>query len=518
MIDRKKFKVGIYIRLSREDDKKQTESESITSQRDQSISYINENNCFLVDEYVDDGYSGTNFERPGFIRLIEDIEKGKINMVITKDLSRLGRDHILTGYYIEQYFPLNGIRYVAINDSYDSSLDSVSNDFAPFKSVFNDMYACDISKKVKSSLMIRKRQGKFTGWKAPYGYKRDPVNKHKLIIDEEVSVIVKRIFDMAFYGKSAKQIADILSKDKIPIPSVYANLNRGRKSSAYGLWCGRTIAEMLTNHTYIGNMTQGRRKKLGYKIKKETRTPIENWIIVKNTHPAIIEKELFDAVQNIVSKNKNKTKSMNAYLLNGFLFCKECGHAIGISKSSDKKRSYCACTYYRKYSKHNVCSPHTVNYDKLESAILNSIIKVCSKQIDISDFTNILKKKDSRKQREEEINNKIELTNNSIKSLLVGIDKAYIDKVRGIIDEDFYKRVYEKINDDILNEKKCLQELQIQLHDIKTEKMIEIDYKKKVEDYISFKKPDRLLLANLIDKIYIHKNKEVDIIFKFKLT
>lgn len=509
------YKVGIYIRLSREDDNKNIESESVTSQRDLLLLYVKDHNHYFVDEYVDDGYSGTNFDRPGFRRLIEDIESGKINMVITKDLSRLGRDHILTGYYIEQYFPLNEIRYVAINDAYDSISDSVSNDFAPFKSVFNDMYACDISKKVRSSLTIRKKQGKFTGWKAPYGYKKDPCDKHKLIVDEEASMIVKRIFSMALDGKSSKQIADILSKDKVSIPSVYANLNRGRKSFAYGLWCSRTISEMLTNLTYIGNVTQGKRKKIGYKIKKEKRLPIENWIIVENTHPAIIDKEIFNIVQNMISKNKNRRNNLNDYLLTGFLFCKECGHAIGISKSNDKKRNYCACTYYRKYSKHKICTPHTMNYDKLETAILNIVRNFCSNQIDISNFENILKNASIKKKRLQELKNKIEIIKKDIKKIEDSIDKVYIDKVKGTIDNACYCRVTDKLKYEMINRISSLEKMQSELSSLENQKE-DISYKKKVEEYLSFEKPNRLLLANLIDKIYIHENNDVDIFFKIR--
>ena len=201
------FNVGIYIRLSREDDDKVEVSESIVNQRSLLIQYVNENNLRLVDIYIDDGYSGTNFNRPEFNRLIKDIEIGKINMIITKDMSRLGRDYIETGRYIEKYFPEHHVRYVAVTDNIDTYLDNTNNDIAPFKAIMNDMYAKDISKKIKSSLRAKQKEGKWVGGRTPFGYRKDPNNKNKLIIFEEQAVIVRRIFDMCLEGLTCYKIA-----------------------------------------------------------------------------------------------------------------------------------------------------------------------------------------------------------------------------------------------------------------------------------------------------------------------
>ena len=228
MFNCKIYNVAIYIRLSREDEiKRKLESESITNQRNFILNFINRSseNFHIYDFYIDDGFSGTNFDRPAFKRLIKDIESGKINCVITKDYSRLGRDYIKAGEYVEKYFPENNIRYIAILDGIDTLYDSVSNDIAPFKAVFNDQYAKDTSKKVKRTLKNRKEQGLFLGWKAVYGYKLDENDRYKLVIDEEAAKVVRRIFKMAYDGMGCKGIADTLSKEGVPIPSVYANLN-----------------------------------------------------------------------------------------------------------------------------------------------------------------------------------------------------------------------------------------------------------------------------------------------------
>lgn len=366
------FKVGIYLRLSRDDKDKDIESNSITNQRSYILQYLKEKGYSFSGEYVDDGFSGSTFERPSFKQMLQDIENKKINMVVTKDLSRFARSS-MTSYYLDEYFPLHNIRYIAILDGYDSYIEDTAKEMAWVKNGINETYCLETSKKVRNGLYQAKKRGLFTGWKAPYGYMRDKSNYHKLIVDKEVSPIVKRIFRLAYNGKSCHQIADILSQEKIPTPSCYAHINRGKKFSTCDIWSPRTISEILTNQTYIGNLTQGRRKKVAYKVKKQIRTEPKDWIIVENTHEAIIDKKIFTLVQNILSKTKNKNIKSTTKLLKGFLYCKECGHALSISQSKDKKRFYCGCSYYQKYSKYKLCTPHTLNYQKLEDLIIQEI-------------------------------------------------------------------------------------------------------------------------------------------------
>ena len=369
----KTYKVGIYPRLSREDGDN-VESQSIINQREFMMKYIDQHDdLILVGEYVDDGYSGSNFDRPGWKRLMHDIDSKKIDTIITKDLSRMGRDHISMGNYIETVFPEKGVRYIAINDDIDTLYETPGLEYLQFKLMFNDFYIKDTSKKIRKTMRSKKEQGQYTGWKGIYGYKRDPKDNHKLIVDEEVRGIVVRMFDLAKQGYGSRGIADIFTKEGIPNPSTYANLIRGTKTETSKLWCSRTIDELLQNPTYIGHLTQGRRKKVSYKSKKEIRVPKDEWIISKNTHEAIIDEETFNTVQELLKKNKNNPKHKNNHLLKGFLYCNECGHSIGINTSSDKKRRYCACRYYTAHSKYNLCTPHTMNYDKLENAILKQL-------------------------------------------------------------------------------------------------------------------------------------------------
>lgn len=213
------FKVGIYIRLSRDDGN--IESDSIISQRSLLNQYVKENNYNLVDEYVDDGFTGTNFERPSFKRMIKDIDSGKINMIITKDMSRLGRDYIGTGELIEKYFPNKNVRYIAINDGIDTFIDNTNNDIAPFKAIMNDMYAKDISKKIRSVLKEKQKQGEYMCSISAYGYKKHPTIKNKLIVDEQVRDIVEKIFDMYSNGHGSVEIVNYLNSNKFLSPTGY---------------------------------------------------------------------------------------------------------------------------------------------------------------------------------------------------------------------------------------------------------------------------------------------------------
>ena len=409
------FNVALYIRLSREDGDNM-ESESIKNQRELLQMFLEKTKERLtyIDEYVDDGISGSTFDRPSWKRLIKDIDNGKINTIITKDLSRMGRDYISMGEYIERIFPERDIRYIAINDDIDTLYETPGLEFLQFKLMFNDYYLKDTSKKIRKIVKAKKEKGQFLGWKAVYGYKKDPNDKHKIIVDEPVRPIIEKMFSLALSGKSPKQIANIFSDEHIPTPSVYANIRREKKTLSYELWCDRTIEEMLTNQTYIGNLTQGRRKKLNYKSKKEIRTPKEEWIIVPNTHEAIVDKKVFNTVQELLKKNKNKANK-NIELFSGFMFCKECGHAIGINKSSDGKRKYCCCTFYTSHSKYGLCTPHTCNYNKLEKAILDEIRNICKQYIDNNVFENKVEDANKKNNIKIKIQKDISILNRKIK-------------------------------------------------------------------------------------------------------
>jgi len=261
------YHVALYIRLSKEDEN-EGPSQSVTNQKSLLNEFIQQHRLSVYDTYIDDGWSGTSFDRPDFQRMIGDIEAKKVNMVITKDLSRLGRDYIMTGHYMERYFPEKRVRYISLLDGIDTGVESTANDITPFRAIMNDMYAKDISKKIKSVKRDKQRKGQFIGRKPMYGYKMHPTEKNKIVIDEEMAPIVRRIFAMTLDGMSCRKIAATLNEEGVPTPATYCGWNMGRKGPYAGLWSSERISEMLQNETYLGNMVQGRTVKISYKVSK----------------------------------------------------------------------------------------------------------------------------------------------------------------------------------------------------------------------------------------------------------
>lgn len=434
-------------------------------------------------------------------------------MVVTKDLSRLARN-TMTSYYLDEYFPSYGIRYIAVLDGYDSLIEDSNKELAWVKNGMNENYCRETSKKVRNGLMQAKKNGLFTGWKAPYGYKKSKKDYHKLIIDEEASLIVRKIFDLAYKEKSPGQIAQILSSEKIPTPSSYANLNRNTISK--NRWCSRTVKDILSNETYIGNLTQGKRKKVSYKIKKEIRTPKSDWIIVKGTHEPIIEKEKFYTVQNLLDKSKkSKNNNQSPSLLRGFIFCKECNHAITITKSNDKKRKYCACSYYRKYSKEHLCTPHTMNYEKLEQKIFEELKYQFQNQINKNQLIESIEKKGKVTKRIDSINNEISKINENQINLTTALDNVYFDYVTKKIDQKIYEKTTLRLNIKINQNKSKMKDLQKKVFQLDKKGGI-IDYKELIYSFFKTTKFNKILLVNIIDKIYISEDKKIEIKYKFK--
>ncbi len=515
------YKVGIYLRLSK-DEVKDRESASIANQREYIWEYIRNNQLMYVDEYVDDGFSGGNFDRDGFNRMIHDIETKKINMIITKDLSRLGRDHIETGYYAERYFPEKRIRYVARGDRYDS-LDPNSHSIL-MKFAYNDMYIQDISQKIIEILNTKKKQGKFMGGIAPYGYKRNvAIDKHELIIDEEVKDNVIRIFEMFNNGIGIQKICNIFTDEKIPIPSIHQNQTRGNKSTTFGIWKSKTIENILTNPTYMGNLTQCREKKVSYKSKKRIRTKKDEWIIAEGKCPAIVDKETFETAQNIYQKNKNRSQKSHEYLFRGFLYCKECGHTISINEYKWKKQGkevakhICFCNYYKKYTRHNVCTPHRLDYDELEKALLKEIKKMCRKYLKTNNLETLLKNNDKTLKMQYNLEMKKLRIENEIKVQNACIDKALNDFYKEEITKDVYTRQYNLINDNIKRLVDETKETDNQLLLLKGKATNDDSkYTKIINEYLELKKPTKKLLSSLIDKIEIDENLNVKVYYKIK--
>ena len=505
------YNVGLYIRLSREDGDKH-ESESITNQKSLLLQYTKENNLRVYDIYIDDGFSGTNFVRPAFKRLINDIESKKINMVITKDMSRLGRDYIGTGELVEKYFPSKQVRYIAVTDNIDTYLDSSNNDIAPFKAIMNDMYAKDISKKIKSSLKAKQKEGKWVGGRTPFGYDKDPKNKNHLVVNNEQANIVKRIFDMALEGLTYFKIAKKLTEENIKTPAQYYCFEwKNHYNLKYGQWHSKTIQDILTNRIYTGDLVQNKRSKVNYKIKKVVKNNPNDYIVVENTHEAIIDKDTFNEVQSKLPKNVGRCEKKETHLLDGLLYCGDCGHRISVTPRRKKdNRCYTICNYYRSYMKKRLCTTHSNNYEKLEKVILDLLKEECLKYIDkksIKEQTlkNINIKDEIKSEKE------IKILEDEIKRINDNLDNIYLDKLNNKITVEQFDRLNIKLN----NELKIKTDSLMNLNDtVNNQKNNDINAKL-IEEYInkflSMDEPNRELIVNLIDRIEIFEDKTINI-------
>lgn len=370
--------VGLYVRLSRDDyiGKNERESMSITNQREQLLAYAAEKGWEVTDIYADDGYSGTTFERPDFQRMIRDIENGKLDTIITKDLSRLGRNYVETGQYTDFIFPQYGVRYIAVNDNYDS--ENEDNDIAPFKNILNEMYAKDISRKVKSAKAINAKQGKFMGSKPPYGYMRSSDDKHLLVPDPETSKIVELIFSLFSNGNSGRYIADILNSQGILSPAAYYYSKQERKqpnSRISNSWGSATVLQILKNQVYIGHMVQGKRKVVSFKTKQRKLTSPDSWIVVKHTHTPIISKNVWNKVYSRISGHtKHKKGSKNKSLFSGLLRCADCNSSMTFhaKRQRDKLYETYRCGRYVNHGK-NICSIHSISLSFLTRTVIKNI-------------------------------------------------------------------------------------------------------------------------------------------------
>lgn len=515
------FNVGVYVRLSREDeDRNGNDSESIKNQKDFVLKYVIENGFNLVQIYCDDGYSGTNFNRPGFNQMIRDIENGKINMVVTKDLSRLGRDHIDTGNYLEKYFPLHKVRYVAINDGYDSfDKNGYANDFAPFKNVFNDMYAKDISKKVKTSLHTKQLKGEFLGTSAPIGYKKDTKQKGKLIIDDKTASIVKRIFREFLSGKSINSITIDLIKDKIPTPSEFANIANTQKI-VKGAWNNITIRRILKNEVYIGNIIQNKKQKMSYKIKKQISVNKSEWIKVENTHEAIISKKDFKKVQNILKTRTYIPKKGKTHLLTGLIYCENCNAKYSFVNAYEKNKYYAICRNVKAYGrKLNICNSKVIKEDVLENLVISSLKEIAAKYANEKYILSNINKKNISNLENELIKEKQKILMNfkDSNNLLFNL---YKDKVNRIISDKTFLEFTNKISEEKNNYSNRIKNIDIELEKIKSNLNSSNNLASILKSFLEFKTINRTILSQLIDKITINtceKKKKITIYFKFNV-
>lgn len=389
------YKAAIYCRLSK-DDEQSGESVSIETQKMMLTQYCMDHNIEIFNIYVDDGYSGLNFNRPSFKRLIQDLEDGKFNTVITKDLSRLGRDYIQTGYYIDIYFTSKRVRYIAVNDGIDTK--NENNDIAPFKNILNDMYAKDISRKIKSAKMQRAKNGLHISGQPPYGYKANPYNRNQLIIDEEAAPVVKLIFQLAEEGNSFSEIARILESQKCITPSAHKAMQGdtrfikfvGTGEEMYK-WSYQTVRTILRNPVYTGDMVNHKCEVVNYKTKKRVMVPIEQQIIVPNMHEAIIERDTFNKISAKIS-NLRKPNHQYENIFKGIIFCEECGTEMQLIYAQIRRKHKLQFRCIKHFSDKSRCTHnHSIFYNDLVSEIKKQLKSMIENFIDSDEYLELCK-------------------------------------------------------------------------------------------------------------------------------
>lgn len=380
-----RFLAAMYLRLSRDDkdvENEKMESGSIANQRELIRTFILENpDIELFDIYTDDGFTGSNFDRPEFKRMIKDMEAGLINCIIVKDLSRFGRDYIEAGEYIQHIFPRFGVRFIAITDNYDSEYADLgeSRIILPVKNFINDSYCRDISTKVKSQLEIKRKNGELIAPFAPYGYKKSENNKNKLEIDDYAAQIVRNIFDWKIEGMALSAIAEKLNGLGILSPKAYKNYTGsaykgGFSKNEKSLWSATAVKRILNNETYLGHLIQGKTKKINYKINKVVNRPKEEWIKIENTQEAIISEQKFDIVQNLLRTDSRVSPATGKYgFFSGLLFCGDCGEQMvrRVNHYKQKEKVHYICSTY---NRGDGCRRHGVPENKLRE-IVSLVVK-----------------------------------------------------------------------------------------------------------------------------------------------
>ena len=523
--DYKVWSVAVYLRLSREDGDK-LESESISAQRDLLLGFVNSNKDLKTfDIYADDGYTGTNFDRPDFKRMIEDVRNKRVDCVVVKDLSRFGRNYIETGKYIETFFPFMGVRFISVNDNIDSFKNPAScNDIMiPFKNIINDEYCRDISKKVRSSLDIRRKNGKFIGSFACYGYMKDPSDHNKIIIDPEPAEVVRLIFRLAIEGNGMITIAKILNSMGILNPSAYKRSKGLNYKHPCGdvndaLWRDSSIHRILKNEMYVGTMVQGKNKIVSYKVQVSKPVDESDWIKVENTHEAIIDKETFDTVQSLLRRDTRTSPNTGKLgLFAGFLKCADCKKAMNKKLISQpyKDYNYFICSTFKKMDR-SACTKHTIRSDKLEQAVLSTLQSQISLAVSMDELLTQIKSEDKTRKAAARYESALQGKRMERQKCVNILNDLYPDWKAGMLSKEQYlelRRRYEKKISDI----DCfVSEIEAKISQLEEGVYGENDFIQSFKKYRNIQKLTREVLVELVNNIYVHEGGGITIDLKYK--
>ena len=525
----KTIRVAKYIRLSREDGD-ESESESIENQRDIIDNYIKQHEELIeAEEYVDDGFTGTNFNRPGFQKMLKDIENEKIDCIITKDLSRFGRDHIDTGYYLERYLPSNNIRYIAIGDNVDT-LKPDGLQFLTFKLSFNDYYAQDISNKIKSVKQRKIEKGEYQAGIPPYGYKKDKDIKNHLIPDKYSSQIVKEIFDMYVNkGMSTIRIADELNKRKILPPAIYLKIptymkRKSANPNGQYLWLRAQIGKILRNEVYIGNVVGRKFQKMSNKVAKVRCTKKEEHIVLKDMHEPIVDIVTWNKAQEKLNSYSKVRKRKYDHELKGLVYCGECGNKATIRCREEKRKNgtvwkaiYFICSKRNNYT--GLCDCKQIKSSLIEKflkqKIREEIAKISFSEKEIQEILKEAEKKAKSKSNLLQIT--LQELQSQLKTIEKNIEEIYQDKVNKIIQIEDFKNIYEKMQKQRNEILKNIEKTKVQIEQNKSRnlKVYYKEIKKITEKILKMEEPNKVILEKLVKRIDFDKEKNINIKLTF---
>ena len=514
--NKRKIQTGItalYCRLSR-DDGTDNDSNSITNQKKLLQKYAKEHGFSNTRYYVDDGYTGTNFNRPGFQKLLEDMDMGYVTTLIVKDMSRLGRDYLQVGYYTDTYFPDRNIRFIAVNDCVDSA--DGENELAPFRNVMNEMYARDISRKIRSSHRLRGNAGEPLS-QPPYGYMKSPENKKKWIIDHEAAEVVRRIFTMALEGKGNETIAGILQQEKILIPNAYwrsKGLSRAGKRPPEDpyKWGPSTINRILSRQEYCGDIINFKTYSKSFKQKKRLDSPEENWVIFKNIHEPIIDRETFENVQKLISNTRRrapKAKNGEKNMFTDLLFCADCGSKLWYHVNTiNKEIHFFSCSNYEKDYRGTCPKRHYIRADAIEQVVMWELQRMAAfMRSDEAGFAELLAQKTNadmiaeKKYMETELQRCI-TRNKKVAELF---EKLYEDNVEGKVTDEWFLQLSHKYEVERMELKDKIAELRCSISDLDAIQTNKDKFINAIRKFMEMQRLSAPLLRELIDHIDVYE-------------
>lgn len=505
------IKVAIYCRLSDEDKNKDSsakDSESIQNQKKMLTKYAASQGWSIYKKYIDDDFSGLDNQRPAWNEMIKDAEKGKFNVILCKSQSRFTRDMEAVEKYLHNKFIEWGIRFIGLTDNSDT-LNKGNKKQRQINGLVNEWYCEDLSENIKSVFDLKRKEGKFIGSFASYGYKKDPKNKNKLIIDDEAAQVIKMIFEWYLKGYGTQCIAYMLNQKGIMSPAKYKqysclNFNNPNTKNNLAMWNKTTVKRILKNEMYIGNMVQGKRKKVSYKSKKIISTPKEEWIRIENTHEPIISKETFYEVQRRIASRQKSTGKGQAHIFSTKVKCSDCGQSMNkvTAFSGNKKYTYLRCKTYSSGIK-NLCTSHSIRLDELNEIVLNLINEYINVYIDEKGIINRLKENLNLNGKLDKIKNEFSTTNRKIEQLSLILKNLYIDKAKGIITNEQFV----ELNNCFLDEKNQLIKRKEELNKnitklLKGSKSID-KWQDVIKKYKNFKELTHIMVNEFIDYIEI---------------